>query len=180
MRTAILVLLVLASCRSTPPPPPEPIPELLTAADTVEELYRTFCFDAGGPADWDGMRALFAPGAAFAAPIAPDAEPTLMDADEFVRRFQEWIADSEEGRSGLHERIVAMKVDRFGNIAQAWVVFEGFVPVEEEGAEPPAATRGIDSIQLVLSPDGWRVASFTSQFEDGEVALPADYLIRRP
>lgn len=178
MRTAILSLVLLASCSSAPPAP-EPIPELMTAAATIEALYATFDFDPGGEADWDGMRSLFAPGASFAAPIAPDAEPELMDADAFVGRFQEWVATSEEGATGLHERIVAMKVDRFGHIAQAWVVFEGFVPDGDSPEAPPATTRGVDSIQLVLGPAGWRVASFTTQYEGGAVALPADYLIRR-
>ena len=48
-----------------------------------------------------------------------------------------------------------------------FVVFEGFVP-----ADGGAVTRGLDSIQLVRTEEGWRLVSFTTQYENEDLRLP--------
>jgi len=163
-----LLLLGLAACRTSAADPPV---EAVAAVDrTLEALYRSFCFDAGGQADWDGMRSLFADGASFVAPIHDGGTPRAVRADEFVRDFRTWIADSEFGRTGLHERIVRARIDLFGTIAHAFVTFEGFVPPDGE-----VTTRGVDSIQLVKDGERWLVASFSTQYESENAPLPARF-----
>lgn len=141
--------------------------------DVIDELYQSFCFDAGGEADWESMRALFAPGATFVAPIAPASQPEGVDAEAFIASFKNWIATSKEGRTGMHERVLLTRMDQFGSIAQAWVFFEGFTPGQDK-----AQTRGMDAIQFVLTPAGWRVMSFMSQYESEDVRLPGNVLVR--
>ena len=56
----------------------------------------------------------------------------------------------------------------------AFVAFEGFHP--GDGPEGPAVTRGLDSLQLVRTAEGWRLASFTTQYEGDGLELPARFL----
>ena len=168
----LAVALVLGACRSPVRPAdvgqgPDGLREVHA---TIEALYLAFCFDAGGEPDWEAMRALFVEGAAFVPPIAPGATPAAGDADAFLSDFARWIETSDVGTTGLHERILRVRVDRFGHIAHAWVAFEGHLPGEAD-----ARTRGLDSIQLVLDGERWKVASFTSQYEGRGLLLPTRF-----
>jgi hypothetical protein len=73
-------------------------------------------------------------------------------------------------RQGFSERIVATRVDAFGHIGHAYVTFEGYVP-----GDTTTRTRGVDSIQLILTGDDWKVASFTTQFENDSLPLPPSF-----
>lgn len=163
-----LAIVILAGCRTTSAPEaPGPSPEDRQALEgTLDRLYRAFCFDAGAEADWAGMESLFADGATFFPPIAPDSIPRGTDAEEFLDTFRTWVRDSDVGRTGLHERIVHLRVDAVGDIAHAFVTFDGFVP----GRKPDR--RGVDSIQLVRSGTEWRVASFTTHYAGEDSELP--------
>jgi hypothetical protein len=133
----------------------------------VTSLYEAFCFDPGGQADWKKMEALFAKGASFVAPIQQGRAVRIVDTAGFIDDFKGWIAGSEVGRTGLHERVLRTRIERFANIAHVYVTFEGFVPGEER-----AQTLGVDSLQLVLDRGQWKVASFTSQYTNAELPLP--------
>lgn len=170
---ALLAVLVTASCRAAVPGH-RPRGEHAGIERALERLYEAFDFGPGGEADWDAMRALFAPGATFYAPIAPGAEPVGVDAERFVADFQAWSRSSPDVRDGLHERILSTRIERCGNVAHAWVTFTGFVPGSGE-----VRTRGVDSIQLVRSGAQWQLASFTSHFESEREPLPARFLPAR-
>lgn len=137
---------------------------------TLEQLYAAFDFGPDGEADWDGMRALFAPGAVFYAPIGPSGSAQGVDAERFLADFQAWSRESPDVRDGLHERIDATRVEHLGAIAHAWVTFTGFVPGSGE-----ERTQGVDSIQLVRVGETWKLASFTSHFASEEAPLPARF-----
>ncbi len=164
-----LLALVLVGCRAAPAGGPPPA-ETRAIQETLDALYVAFCFDAGGEADWDAMRALFAEGAAFVAPFGEDETPRAVGEERFVEDFREFIRGSPLRETGFHERITHARVDVFGGVAHAYVVFEGFVPGE------PASRRGLDSIQLVRAGERWLVASFTTQYEGEGNALPERFL----
>ena len=175
MRLPLRCGLGLASaCQSAPPAPPEaPADERAPLVAAVEELYRAFDFDAGGEADWAAMRALFAPGASFASPGAPGRPARLVDAEQFLADFRAWVADSEEGRTGFHERITRLEVELYGTVAHTFVTFEGFVP-----PHGPALTLGLDAIQWVQDEGEWKLASFATQYASDALPMPARFLPR--
>lgn len=136
----------------------------------LDRLYLSFSFDAGGQPDWPAMQALFLPGAAFVDPIKVGVPPRGKPAAEFLEGFQSWVATDPKLKAGFRERIVAARIEHFGRIAHAFVTFEGYVPGP---AAAKAETRGVDSIQLVLEGSAWKVASFTTQYEEPGVTVPA-------
>lgn len=138
--------------------------------ELIAELYAAFSYDPGAEPDWDAQRALFLPGACFVAPIAPGRSPRASDATGFLQDFQEALSSSRIGQCGFHERITHARIDVCGDIAHAFVVFDGFVPhggVEAAGGERAAAalaTRGLDSLLLVRDGRRWLVAAFATQY----------------
>ena len=147
------------------------VDELAAIEAMVEALYEAFDFDAGGEADWDGMRALFAEGASFASPATPDRPARSVDAESFLADFQAWVADSEEGRTGFYERITHLEIEVYGGIAQVLVTFEGYVP-----PDGPALTLGLDALQLVKDEGEWRLAAFATQYASESLPMPARFL----
>lgn len=147
--------------------PVDPVAQDIRAV--LDALYVCFSFDAGGQPDWPAMKALFLPGAAFVDPIKVGVPPRGKSATEFVDGFQRWVATDPKLKAGFRERIVAVRIDHFGSIAHAFVTFEGYVPGP---AAAKAETRGVDSIQLVLEGRDWKVASFTTQYEEPGLTLP--------
>ena len=169
---SFLPLALLFGCQSAPiadEPKMSPAVERDTTAieGMLDELYRAFCFDAGGEADWEAMRELFADGASFVAPIAPGQTPRAVQAHEFISDFRSSIKNSPLAQSGFHERITKKRIDYFGTVAHVYVTFEGFVPGEDS-----VRTRGVDSVQLVRDGQRWLLASFTTQYEGPLDALP--------
>jgi hypothetical protein len=167
--TVIGLLASLAACRAAPVEPPAD--EVLAIGHMLDELYESFCFDAGGEADWERMRSLFAEGAAFVGPIGDEQTPRAVRSEVFLSDFRTWILETDVGRTGLHERIVHARIDLFGKVAHAYVTFEGFVPPDSA-----AERRGVDSIQLVKDGERWLVASFTTQYAKDGAPLPARFL----
>ena len=137
---------------------------------SLNELYESFNFDAGGEADWERLRSLLIEGAVFVAPVSASRAPAAEGEAEFIEGFRAWIRASPQRENGFHERVLHRRIERFGTVAHAWVLFEGFVPGEER-----AVTRGLDSVQLVLDGDRWKVASFTTQFESEDLRVPTRF-----
>lgn len=146
---------------------PTSAPDEERAAAMVERLYRAFCFDAEGEADWATMRSLFAPGASFVDPFQVGREPKAVDAERFLATFAAWCKADDVRSTGLHERILRLRLEACGGIAHAWVGFEGFQP-----ADGRVRTRGVDSLQLVLDRGEWKLASFATQYSSADAPLP--------
>jgi len=161
--------LAASACQAPGPAPTAQEHGQLKAA--IVALYEAFSFDPGGQADWDAMRALFAEGATFYAPIRAGRQPRGEGAEPFITGFRAWIESSDIGRTGLHEVVSHWRIDRCGSIAHSFVTFDGVLP--ETGA---AYSQGVDSIQWVLDGERWLVASFTSQYAQPGAPLPQRFL----
>lgn len=171
-----LLPLTLAAAACAPRTPPGFAPSPSSAIDTtLALLYQSFSFEKGQEPQWNVMRSLFLDGASFVDPISDSARPKAIGVEAFIANFREAVLHAPAFREGLQERIVAARVDRFGHIAHAYVTFEGLVPGERR-----VQTRGVDSIQLVLSDSRWMVASFTTQYEKKDLPLPSRFLLKSP
>ena len=167
-----LLALALVACQ-TAPPAAEVAAEAAEAVEAevraaIDELYAAFGFDAGAEPDWATQRARYLEGAVFIAPAREGAPAVAEDTETFLAGFATYVREGPYRETGLHERLLAVRVELFGGIAHAWVAFEGHAPGEDE-----ARTRGLDSLQLVRDAGVWRLASFTTQYEGEGLELPA-------
>lgn len=133
----------------------------------IATLYATVSGPAGAKRDWPRLARLHAPGARLHL-TRPDAGGRLqvqtLDFAGFVAEHQARFADR-----GFHEREVAREVAGFGGVRHVWSTFEA----RRDPGDPAPYARGINSLQLVHTPDGWRLVSATWDFERAGVPLPS-------
>ena len=132
----------------------------------IKALYDVISGPAG-PRDWDRQQTLFLPGARLV-PTRPNPEggatADIFDADGYVASRSPFFAAND-----FWEVEIARKVDRFGNIAQVWSVYEGR---RAHDAEP--FMRGINSIQLFHDGSRWWVVSILWDNEREGNPLPEE------
>ena len=137
------------------PSEPEGIPAALDAAIT-------------GPADKDRacMKALLIPEARLMfVSIAADGAPSYK-----LETLDDWIARAKaRGHARLEEKQLKFRIERYGNIAHLWSSYA----LQSDGKQ---VARGINSIQAIKEPGGWRVTGIVVQAESVTAPLPKEYL----
>jgi hypothetical protein len=137
------------------PSEPEGIPAALDAAIT-------------GPADKDRacMKALLIPEARLMfLSIAADGAPSYK-----LESLDDWIARVKaRGHTILEEKQLKVHIERYGNIAHLWSSYA----LSSDGKQ---VARGINSIQAIKEPRGWRVTDIMVQAESVAAPLPKEYL----
>ncbi|MFT7676658.1 MAG: hypothetical protein ACI8QC_000631 [Planctomycetota bacterium] len=162
--------LLLAACQT---PPAQPSSQAASdARQVIDSLYAAFDFEGDREPDWETMGAHFLEGATFVSPANSRRTPTASDASTFLADFKTWVRTGEFHTTGLHERVLCVRIELFGGIAHAWVAFEGFLPTNGE-----VQTRGLDSIQLARDLGQWKLVSFSTQYASQEAPLPERFLL---
>ena len=136
------------------PSEPEGIPAALDAA-------------ISGPADKDRacMKALLIPEARMMfVSLGADGSPSYR-----LETVDEWIARVKaRGHVMLEEKQLRFRIDRYSNIAHVWSTYALYTDGKQ-------AARGINSIQAIKEPGGWRVSSIVVQAESPTTPLPTEY-----
>lgn len=135
----------------------------------IETLYATVSGPAGAVRDWAPLARLHAPGARLHLTRAqPDGTLTVetLDFDAFTALHEARFA----GR-GFFERETAREIAGFGGVRHVWSTFEA----RRHPDDPAPYARGVNSLQLVRTPDGWRLVSATWDFERADLPLPARF-----
>ena len=124
------------------PSEPKDIPAAIDAAIT-------------GPADKDRActKALFMPEARMMfVSIAADGAPSYK-----LETLDDWIARVKaRGHARLEEKQLKFRIERYGNIAHLWSSYT----LQSDGKQ---VARGINSIQAIKEPGGWRVTGVMAQ-----------------
>ena len=116
----------------------------------LDALYDTLDGAAGDRRDWSRIHTLYHPQAAWHLHVGrgPDGSPSFRNLT-----FGEYASGSQRHyeNSAFYERSVKRQIERFGNIAHAWVTCEWF-----ESLDPSAPVKlGTDSIQLYWDGSRW-------------------------
>jgi len=145
-------------------------PEALAIQSVINSLYAVIS-GPPGPRDWDRFKGLFIEGATLTSlvPIAGQSPRLVrMTPDEYIALSGPVLEDR-----GFFEREIGSKMDFFAGIAHVWSTYETrFTP----GGDPDA--RGINSIQLVKTSEGWKIASVIWSNETASSPIPSEYLPR--
>jgi hypothetical protein len=117
----------------------------------VKALYETISGPAG-PRDWERERSLLAPGARLQPTRAEEGRGIMdvFDVEGYIASRTPFFAAND-----FYEAEVSRRVDRFGNIAQVWSVYE----YRRSPEDPNPFGRGINSIQLFNDGDRWWIVS---------------------
>ena len=138
--------------------------------EIVQALYETISGPAGVERDWSRFRSLLFPGARLVRTfVAPDGTPraTVMDA----RAYEDDTADTFR-RESFYEAEVARRVERFGNIAHVFSVYEA----RHAPTDAKAFKRGINSVQLFNDGNRWWIVSVLWDNERDDNPIPEKYL----
>ncbi len=135
---------------------------------TVAALYRYISGPKGGR-DWDRIRSLYLPGAR----LIPTGLRANGERGLRILDVEGWIEGARPlfAAGDFYEVQVACKIDRFGQIAQAFSTYE--CRHEPEG---PAFMTGINSIQLLHKDGRWWVVTVFWDNASPENPIPAPYL----
>jgi len=118
-------------------------------ARLLDQLYEVISFEEGSEPDWSGLQTLFSSHARITR-ITSDGTDHL-DPSSFLAMTRNMF---ELGAyTSFYEFEVARHVQRFGNVAQVWSLYE----TRRDRRAARALGRGINSIQLIREGDGWRV-----------------------
>lgn len=121
----------------------------------LDELMRVFyeviSFDEGGCPDWDTMAGLFSRHARITR-ITPEAIDYL-DLSGFRALAEEML---ELGAfTSFFEYEISRRAERFGNVLHVASAYETKIAPDA----PDYLARGVNSLQLVKEPDGWKILS---------------------
>lgn len=139
--------------------------------DSIEGIVKALYEVVSGPAgsrDWERERALLHPGARLM-PTRPEGEGAVVDVFDcagYIASRSPFFAAND-----FHEVEVGHRVERFGNIAHVWSIYEG-----RRSPEGEPFLRGINSIQLFHDGDRWWVLSVFWGNERPGNPMPEEYL----
>lgn len=132
---------------------------------TVELVYERLSANQGERRDLSGFAALFLPGARLTSVSGrpPDAyETSSLSVSEWIVANLSWL----ESR-GFVEDFTHHELDVYGPVAH---VLTTWVTRAERGGA--VRRRGVATLQLVQTPEGWRVASWVWTGEQEGLPLP--------
>lgn len=141
-----------------------------TPGGLVEALYRMVSFGPGPEPDWEMFRDVFLENAIIVFSPRGTRPMRAMGVDGFIQDWRDFFRDAELEDKGFFETIAAMKVDQFGGLAHAWVIFEPRIGE----ASPERQIRGLDSIELSYDGRRWWIAAITTDFEGPGHKIPPD------
>ena len=118
-------------------------------AGLLQRLYAVISFEEGGEPDWDGLQQVFSRHARITR-ITPEGTDYL-DPPSFLAMTRNLV---EVGAyTSFFEFEVTRTIERFGDIAQVWSLYE----TRRNRSARDALGRGVNSIQLIRERDAWRV-----------------------
>lgn len=133
-------------------------------------LYQVISGGAEEPRDWERFRSLFLGGARIVAVRFDEqgrSQGRDLSVDDFVER-----AGAFYRKDGFWEEEIRARVDRYGTVAHVWSTYATWIGSPE--GEPD--DRGINSIQMVETADGWVITSIAYYSEAAGEAIPPEYL----
>lgn len=133
----------------------------------VDDAYAAISFKAGEQSRYDSIRYAFIPQAQLINYIADTAQ--ILSIDNFIKAYKNYVETSKINL--FQEEELYGRTDQFGNIAQRISAYKTYVNNPDIVKE-----RGVNSFQLIKTPQGWRVSSIVWDVEKSNLKIPDAYL----
>ncbi len=155
---------------SRPTPRPEDVasPEALEAA-----LSDVISGPAGQKRDWVRFRSLFHPGSRLITmPVGPDGGRRTVEVtpEGYEKRAATYLETE-----GFFEKGIARRTESFGAVAHVFSTYES----RHKAADALPFARGVNSIQMMKTIDGWSITSLVWEEERPALPIPAELLPRK-
>ncbi|HEY2725573.1 MAG TPA: hypothetical protein VGI61_00240 [Parafilimonas sp.] len=142
-------------------------PDEVAIKKTVDDAYAAISFNQGELPRYDSIKYAFIPQAQLINFISDTAQ--ILSIDDFVRAFKNYV-DSSKIQT-FQEQEIYGRTDQFGNIAQRISSYKTYINSADIVKE-----RGVNSFQLIKTPQGWKVSSIIWNVEKPGLSIPDYYL----
>lgn len=133
----------------------------------VDDAYAAISFKSGQQLAFDSIQYAFIPQAQLINYITDTAQ--ILSIGDFVKAFKNYVETTKI--TSFKEEELYGKTDQYGKIAQRISTYKTYINSNDIVKE-----RGVNSFQLIKTPQGWKVSSIIWDVEKSGVPIPNVYL----
>jgi len=169
----VLILSVFISCNN---PDQKQTPQNAAVSHATEEdaikkavdnAYKCISFKKGEKINYDDVKNYFMPQAQMFNFRNDSLE--VFTINQFVDLFKSFVESN--GITSFYEEEIQGTTDQFGRVAQRMSTYKTYINSMDTIAE-----RGVNSFQLIKTPQGWKVSSIIWDVESARLKIPGYYL----
>ena len=142
-------------------------PDEAAIKKAVNDAYTALGFKNGAQPHYDSIQYCFIPQAQLINFIADTAQ--ILSISDFVKAYKNYVESTKI--KIFNEQEIYGHTDQFGNIAQRISSYKTYINSEDIVKE-----RGVNSFQLIKTPQGWKVSSLIWDIEKTGLSIPDAYL----
>jgi len=143
------------------------VPDDAAIKKAVDDAYASISFKSGEQPRYDAIKNYFTPQAQLINFIGDTAQ--TLSIDDFVKAFRNYVETSKI--QSFQEQEIYGRTEQFGNIAQRISSYKTYINSLDMVKE-----RGVNSFQLIKTPQGWKVSSLIWDVEKTGKPIPDYYL----
>lgn len=143
------------------------VPDDVAIKKAVDDAYASISFKSGEQLQYDAIKNYFTPQAQLINFIGDTAQ--TLSIDDFVKAFRNYVETTKI--QSFQEQEIYGRTEQFGNIAQRISSYKTFINSLDMVKE-----RGVNSFQLIKTPQGWKVSSLIWDVEKSGKPIPDYYL----
>jgi len=169
----IAILIALSSCQTKITGPHTDstavyhVPDEQAIKKAVDDAYTSICFKKGEQPRYDDIRKAFIPKAQLINFRTDTAQVTNLQ--QFIYLYRTVI--ETDSINMFYEKELYGKTEQFGKIASRISTYATYLNTMDKPAE-----RGVNSFQLIKTPQGWKVSSIIWDVEKKGLEVPEYYL----
>lgn len=145
------------------------VPDDAAIKKAVADAYAAISFKSGEQPRYDSIQYYFIPQAQLINYITDTAQ--ILSISDFVKAFKSYVESTKI--TSFNEQEIYGRTDQFGNIAQRISTYKTYINSTDIVKE-----RGVNSFQLIKTPQGWKVSSIIWDVEKKELQIPDAYLAK--
>ena len=143
------------------------VPDDVAIKKAVDNAYAAISFKNGEQPRYDSIKDYFIPQAQLINYISDTAQ--ILSIDDFVKAFKNYVESTKI--QSFNEQEIYGRTEQFGNIAQRISSYKTYINSPDIVKE-----RGVNSFQLIKTPQGWKVSGLIWDVEKTGKPIPDYYL----
>ena len=142
-------------------------PDEAAIKKAVDDAYAAISFKSGQQLAYDSIQYYFIPQAQLINYISDTAQ--ILSIHDFVRSYKNYVETTKI--NSFREEELYGRTDQFGKIAQRISTYRTYINSNDIVKE-----RGVNSFQLIKTPQGWKVSGIIWDIEKTGLSIPNVYL----